>query len=128
MYILFGFMMVFLLSNVLALLNVMVIGFLNQIIKKINLKIILIPLSLTLVAIIKEFLLGGFPWNPSSVIWVNNLYILKILYIYIINNVITSFVPGTCITHASLSVSTFLEGVYDVSTMTHVPVNKCVMM
>ncbi len=78
MYILFGFMMVFLLSNVLALLNVMVIGFLNQIIKKINLKIILIPLSLTLVAIIKEFLLGGFPWNPSSVIWVNNLYILKI--------------------------------------------------
>ena len=79
MYILFGFMMVFLLSNVLALLNVMVIGFLNQIIKKINLKIILIPLSLTLVAIIKEFLLGGFPWNPSSVIWVNNLYILKII-------------------------------------------------
>ena len=79
MYILFGFMMVFLLSNVLALLNVMVIGFLNKIIKKINLKIILIPLSLTLVAIIKEFLLGGFPWNPSSVIWVNNLYILKII-------------------------------------------------
>ena len=30
------------------------------------------------------------------------------------------------ITHASLSVSTFLESVYvyDVSTMTHVPVNK----
>ena len=71
--------MVFLLSNVLALLNVMVIGFLNKIIKKINLKIILIPLSLTLVAMMKEFLLGGFPWNPSSIIWVNNLYILKII-------------------------------------------------
>ena len=30
-------------------------------------------------AIIKEFILGGFPWNPSSIIWVNNLFILKII-------------------------------------------------
>ena len=78
-YTLLGFVMVFLLSNVLASLNVITIGFLNAIIKKINLKIIFIPLSLTLVAIIKEFILGGFPWNPSSIIWVNNLFILKII-------------------------------------------------
>ena len=44
-YTLLGFMMVFLLANLLALLNIIVIGFLNAIIKKINLKIIFIPLS-----------------------------------------------------------------------------------
>ncbi|MDB9776766.1 apolipoprotein N-acyltransferase [Alphaproteobacteria bacterium] len=78
-YTLLGFMMVFLLANLLALLNIIVIGFLNAIIKKINLKIIFIPLSLTLVAIMKEFIMGGFPWNPSSIIWVNNLFIIKII-------------------------------------------------
>ena len=71
--------MIFLLSIFLALLNICLIGLLNKIVNKRNIRIILIPLSLTLVSIIKEFLLGGFPWNPSSIIWVNNLYILKII-------------------------------------------------
>ena len=71
--------MIFLLSIFLALLNIFFIGLLNKIVNQRNIRIILIPLSLTLVSIIKEFLLGGFPWNPSSIIWVNNLYILKII-------------------------------------------------
>jgi apolipoprotein N-acyltransferase len=79
LYIALGILMIFLLSIFLALLNIFFIGLLNKIVNQRNIRIILIPLSLTLVSIIKEFLLGGFPWNPSSIIWVNNLYILKII-------------------------------------------------
>jgi len=79
LYIVLGILMIFLLSSFLALLNILFIGLFNKIVLKRNIRIILIPLSLTLVAMIKEFLLGGFPWNPSSIIWVNNLYILKIV-------------------------------------------------
>ncbi len=77
-YTLLGYLMVFLLSAFLAFLNSLLIFFFNFYLSNKIIKIILIPLSIVLIEILKEFLFGGFPWNPSAIIWIDNFYLNKI--------------------------------------------------
>ena len=44
-----------------------------------NLKYLLLPLSISLVEILKEFIFGGFPWSPAAIIYYKNLWILNFL-------------------------------------------------
>ena len=37
------------------------------------------PLSLSITELLKEFIIGGFPWNPSAIIYFKNLFVLKSL-------------------------------------------------
>ncbi len=63
----------------LAFLNTLTIKIIEIFFLNPTIKFFLIPLTLTVVSIIKEFLLGVFPWNPSSIIWIENYWILILI-------------------------------------------------
>ncbi len=69
--------MIIMLSALLSLLNTLFLGLIDYTVMNNNIKFILFPISLSLVEIIKEFLLGGFPWNPSAIIFIENYILIQ---------------------------------------------------
>ena len=78
-YLLLGIFLIFALALFISFLNFVIIIFIFKIFKTSELKYFLLPLSFSLVELTKEFLLGGFPWNPSAVIYYKNIWVLKSL-------------------------------------------------
>lgn len=78
-YLFLGIFLIFLLASFIALLNFLLIKIILIYFFNTHLKYILLPLSLSIVEILKEFILGGFPWNPSAIIYSKNLWVLSTL-------------------------------------------------
>ena len=71
-YFFLGIILILLLASFISFLNFSVINIVLKIFHKSQLKFFLLPLSLSIVELLKEFLLGGFPWNPSAIIYYKN--------------------------------------------------------
>ena len=78
-YLILGIILILILSSFISFLNSFVLIIILKIFKNSQLKFFLLPLSFSVVELLKEFLLGGFPWNPSSIIYYKNLWVLKII-------------------------------------------------
>ena len=78
-YLILGIILIFLLASFISFLNFSIITITLKIFHSSQLKYLLLPLSLSIVELLKEFLLGGFPWNPSAIIYYKNLWVLKSL-------------------------------------------------
>ena len=78
-YFFLGITLILLLASFISFLNFSLINIVLKIFYNSQLKFYLLPLSLSLVELLKEFLLGGFPWNPSAIIYYKNLWVLKSL-------------------------------------------------
>ena len=78
-YLILGIFLIFVLASFIAFLNYVFIKLFLIYFNRTNLKYLLIPLSLSVVEILKEFIFGGFPWNPASIIYYKNLWILNFL-------------------------------------------------
>ena len=78
-YFFLGIILILLLASFISFLNFSVINIVLKIFHNSQLKFFLLPLSLSIVELLKEFLMGGFPWNPSAIIYYKNLWVLKSL-------------------------------------------------
>ena len=78
-YLLLGIILVGILSIFIAFLHYSATILILVTFKKKLLQIFLLPLGLSIVEILKEFIFGGFPWNPSAIIYYKNIWILKSL-------------------------------------------------
>ena len=78
-YFFLGIILILLLASFISFLNFSIINIILKIFHNSQLKFFLLPLSLSIVELLKEFLLGGFPWNPSAIIYYKNLWVLKSL-------------------------------------------------
>ena len=78
-YLFLGLLLVFTLAAFIALLHFILILAVQRFYSNEIIVIFLLPLSLTVVEILKEFILGGFPWNPSPIIYFNNWLVLPLV-------------------------------------------------
>ena len=78
-YLILGIILVGVLSLFIAFLHYSATILILVTFKKKLLQIFLLPLGLSIVEILKEFIFGGFPWNPSAIIYYKNIWILKSL-------------------------------------------------
>ena len=78
-YLILGIFLICLLSSFIAFLNFAFIKISFSFFDNSNLRYLLIPLSISLVEILKEFILGGFPWNPTAIIYYKNLWAMSSL-------------------------------------------------
>ncbi len=78
-YLFLGIILVGVLSVFIALLLYSATILILVTFKKKSLQIFLLPLGLSIVEILKEFIFGGFPWNPAAIIYYKNIWILKTL-------------------------------------------------
>jgi len=78
-YLVLGLLLVITLASFVACLHFIVIFFVQRLYPNEIVIIFLLPLSFTIVEILKEFILGGFPWNPSPVIYFNNWAVLQLV-------------------------------------------------
>ena len=78
-YLFLGIILVGVLSIFIAFLHYSATILILVTFKKKLLQIFLLPLGLSIVEILKEFIFGGFPWNPSAIIYYKNIWILKSL-------------------------------------------------
>ena len=78
-YLFLGIILVGVLSLFIAFLHYSATILILVTFKKKLLQIFLLPLGLSIVEILKEFIFGGFPWNPSAIIYYKNIWILKSL-------------------------------------------------
>jgi apolipoprotein N-acyltransferase len=78
-YLILGIFLIFLLASFIAFLNYLFIKLTLIYFHQSNLKYLLLPLSISLVEILKEFVFGGFPWSPAAIIYYKNLWILNFL-------------------------------------------------
>ena len=78
-YLILGILLIILLASFIAFLNYLFIKLTLIFYHQSNLKYLLLPLSLSLVEILKEFIFGGFPWSPAAIIYYKNLWILNFL-------------------------------------------------
>jgi len=67
------------LAGFIAFLHLGSIQFIYYFFRGKNLLPFLLPLSLSITDLLKEFIIGGFPWNPSAIIYYKNLFVLKSL-------------------------------------------------
>ena len=78
-YLILGIILIFSLASFISFLNFSIVIFIFKIFKSSDLKYFLLPLSLSVIELLKEFLLGGFPWNPVAIIYYKNIWVLKSL-------------------------------------------------
>ena len=78
-YSLLGVILISILSGFIAFLNLGSIQLIYYFFREKNLLPFLLPLSLSITDLLKEFIIGGFPWNPSAIIYFKNLLVLKSL-------------------------------------------------
>ena len=78
-YSLLGVILISILSGFIAFLNLGSIQLIYYFFREKSLLPFLLPLSLSITDLLKEFIIGGFPWNPSAVIYFKNLLVLKSL-------------------------------------------------
>src|SRR6056300_1525627 len=72
-YLILGILLIILLASFIAFLNYLFIKLTFIFFHQSNLKYLLLPLSISLVEILKEFIFGGFPWSPVAIIYYKNL-------------------------------------------------------
>ena len=78
-YLILGIILIFILSLFISFLNFSLLVVTHKVFQFSKLKYFLLPLSFSIVDLLKEFLLGGFPWNPSAIIYYKNIWVLKSL-------------------------------------------------
>ena len=78
-YLFLGIILVSILSLFVAFLHYSATILILTFYKQKLLLIFLLPLGLCIVELFKEFIFGGFPWNPSAIIYYKNIWILKSL-------------------------------------------------
>jgi apolipoprotein N-acyltransferase len=78
-YLILGVILISFLAGFIAFLNYGSVQLINFFFREKSLWPFLLPLSLSITDLLKEFIIGGFPWNPSAIIYFNNLFVLKIL-------------------------------------------------
>ena len=78
-YLFLGIILVSILSLFIAFLHYSATILILTFYKQKLLLIFLLPLGLSIVELLKEFIFGGFPWNPSAIIYYKNIWILKTL-------------------------------------------------
>jgi len=78
-YLILGVVLISFLAGFIAFLHLGSIQFIYYFFRGKNLLPFLLPLSLSITDLLKEFIIGGFPWNPSAIIYYKNLFVLKSL-------------------------------------------------
>ena len=78
-YLILGVVLISFLAGFIAFLHLGSIQFIYYFFRGKNLLPFLLPLSLSITDFLKEFIIGGFPWNPSAIIYYKNLFVLKSL-------------------------------------------------
>ena len=78
-YLILGIILISFLAGFIAFLHLGSIQFIYYFFREKNVLPFLLPLSLSITELLKEFIIGGFPWNPSAIIYYNNLVVLKSL-------------------------------------------------
>jgi len=78
-YLVLGVILISFLAGFIAFLHLGSIQFIYYFFREKNLLPFLLPLSLSITDLLKEFIIGGFPWNPSAIIYFKNLFVLKSL-------------------------------------------------
>ena len=78
-YLILGVILISFLAGFIAFLHLGSIQFIYYFFRGKNLLPFLLPLSLSITELLKEFIIGGFPWNPSAIIYYKNLFVLKSL-------------------------------------------------
>tara|TARA_Y100000996_G_scaffold413862_1_gene403146 strand:+ start:4630 stop:6057 length:1428 start_codon:yes stop_codon:yes gene_type:complete len=103
-YLILGIVLVCILSSFIAFLNFSFIKISFYFFEQSQLKYLLIPLSLSFVEILKEFILGGFPWNPAAIIYYKNLWVISLLpFIGVYGlGIIIHLLIGSCIYFLSI--------------------------
>ena len=98
-YLILGLFLVCLLSSFIAFLNFVLIKINFIYFKNSNLRYLLAPLSISVVEILKEFILGGFPWNPTVIIYYKNLWAIGTLpYIGVYGlGIVIHLLIGSCV-------------------------------
>ena len=78
-YLILGVILISFLAGFIAFLHLGSIQLIYYFFRGKNLLSFLLPLSLSITELLKEFIIGGFPWNPSAIIYFKNLFVLKSL-------------------------------------------------
>src|SRR5210317_342799 len=78
-YLVLGVILISFLAGFIAFLHLGSIQFIYYFFREKNILPFLLPLSLSITDLLKEFIIGGFPWNPSAIIYFKNLFVLKSL-------------------------------------------------
>ena len=78
-YLILGVVLISFLAGFIAFLHLGSIQLIYYFFREKNFLAFLLPLSLSITDLLKEFIIGGFPWNPTAIIYFKNLFVLKSL-------------------------------------------------